>query len=212
MNSIFCIHPSDLTTEFLVPVYNAFMEHEDTYGVSGDSTEDTFFDELTKALNNDNVHSFIFLGHGHSTSLYGNGFSELITEDELRSINNKTLILFACNSSQLMEKIGAKKGIGFGFIPSGQDDIAHSSKFHNLDLSPMEILDWNYIRDAYQKSWIRALNTHNDFSDIYGLYKRLDLFLNKAIVEILMDSTIVNRKLISNILFYVKKDMKLFES
>lgn len=210
MNRTFCIHPQDLTTEFLYPVYNAFIEFEDTSGISGDSSEDCFFDDLTNALSNPDIHSFIFLGHGYSSALYGNGFSELITESELRTINNKTLILFACNSSRLMEKINAKMGIGFGFIPSGQDDILHSPKFHDLDLSPMEIIDWDCLRDAYRKSWIRAIKGAKDLSDVYGLYKRLDLFFNRAIVEILSNSNLVNKKLISNILFYVKKDMQYF--
>ena len=212
MNKTFCIYPKDLTTQFLIPVYNAFMETENTYGISGDSSEDYFYDTLTNALGSQDIHSFIFLGHGCSSYLYGNNFSELITTDDLMSVKDKTLILFACNSSQLLEKIGAKKGIGFGFIPSGQDDILHSSKYHNLDLSPMHQEDWSYLRNIYQECWVRAIKSLKDKSNVYDLYKRLDLFLNKAIVETLMNFTMANRALISNILYYVKKDMKIFNS
>lgn len=212
MNRSFCIHPRDLTTEFLTPVYNAFMEAEHIYGFSGDTSEDSFFEMLTEALESPDINIFIFLGHGYSSALYGNGFSELITEDELRSISDKTLVLFACNSYQLLKKIGAKKGIGFGFIPSGQDDILHSTKFHNLDLSPMQHVDWCYLRDAYQRCWVRAIKSMENISNTYGLYKRLDLFFNKAIVEVLTNSSMINKVLISNILFHVKKDMKFFVS
>lgn len=210
MNNSFCIHPKDVTTEFLSPVYNAFMEIECTTGISGDSTEDLFYDELANALKNPNINSLIFLGHGYSSALYGNGFSVIITEDELKSINCKNLILFACNSSKLMGKIGATKGIGFGFIPSGQDDILHSSRFHQLDLSSMQPNDWNRLRCAYQESWIRAIRSSKNILDVYGLYKKLDLFLNRAIVDVLNESTCGNRELISNILFYVKKEMVFF--
>lgn len=212
MNKTFCIYPKDLTTDFLAPVYNAFMEAENMYGISGDSSEDVFYDTLTMSLGSQDIHSFIFLGHGCSSSLYGNNFSELITADDLMPINDKILIFFACNSSQLMKKIGAKKGIGFGFIPSGKDDILHSSKFHDLDLSPMQSVDWSYLRNMYQKCWVRAIESLKDISNVYDLYKRLDLFLNKAIVETLMNFTMANRVLISNILYYVKKDMVIFNS
>lgn len=212
MNRSFCIYPTDLTTEFLSPVYKTLVAHEDIKGISGDSTEDLFFDKLTDALSCSIIHSYFFLGHGCSTALYGNGFSELITADELKSVNDKNLILFSCNSSQLMEKIDAKKGIGFGFIPSGQDDILHSTKFHHLDLSHMQHADWNYLREAYQKIWIRALKYTNDISNTYNLYKNIELFLNKAIVEVLQESNLINRNLIASILFYVKKDMIFFDA
>ncbi len=154
MNKSFCIHPKDLSTEFLCPVFNEIRKFKDTNGVSGDSSDDDFYETINNALSSSNFDSFIFLGHGCSSMLYGNGFSELIIENDLRPVNDKTLILFACNFSQLLEKIGVQKGIGFGFIPSGQDDILHSTKFHHLDLSLMDTNDWHYIRNSYQKCWI----------------------------------------------------------
>lgn len=210
MSKSVCIHPNDLTTEFLSPVYQELMKFEDIHGISGDSSDDRFYDELINVFNKPDIESVIFLGHGYSSALYGNNLSELITEDELRTINDKSLILFACNSCQLMEKVEAKKGIGFGLIPSGQDDILHSPKFHDLDLSPMQFGEWDYLRKTYHTSWVRAIRTLDGMLDVYGLYKRLDLFLSRGIVDVLRDSALVNRELIANILFYVKKDMTLF--
>lgn len=208
MNRLFCIHPIDLTTEFLTPVYDKFMEKENIQGVSGDSTDDNFYDVMSDALNDTGIHTYIFLGHGCSNLLYGNGFSELITLNELIKNKDKAMILFACNSIQLLEKAGIRHGLGFGFIPSGPDDILHSTKFHNLDLSQMNVADWSILRQVYQKCWIRSIDNWNEKGDVCSLSRMFHLFLSKSIAEILHDFTIEKRILISNILFHIKKDMK----
>lgn len=209
MNKVFCIFPKDITTSFLEPAFNALLAHGMTYGVYGDSSEDEFYEKMIEGIFNPDCDALFFLGHGCSKQLYGNGFSTLISQDELKHINEKTLILFACHSSQLLYNINATKGIGFGFIPSGPDDILDSARFHNLDLSPLNETDWSYLRNAYQKCWTRTINSLNNISDVNLLYKRLDFFFCKAIVETLQSCDLRHKRLISDILFYVKRDMIL---
>ena len=208
MNKVFCIYPTDQTTEFLLPVFNTISKFQGVISLAGDSREDLFYERFKEILLDESLDTFIFLGHGNSKYLYGSGFNILIPHDELFQINHKKFILFSCNSSDLLENIQSKCHIGFGFIPSELEDLSSMQSFHKMDLSSLKKEDIDYLRKKYVSAWLRALDGL-PFFDIEALGKRLYLFLNRAIVDTLMDKSIKNRRLISDILFYIKSDLQV---
>lgn len=207
MSKTFCIYPKDSTTAFLEPIFNTICGDHDVGSVIGDSSDDDFFDSLNNGLRDVSLENLIFLGHGSGVTLYGSRFDTLLENKELASLTNKTMILFSCNSRDFLKKMGTTRYIGFGFVPSGLDDIHENTNFHNLDLSPLSGRDWEYVRCKYQKIWIDALRGFRDFTDVIGLGARLNLYMNCAIVDVLEDKTAPNRLLIADMLYYIKEDM-----
>lgn len=207
MSKTLCIYPNDSTTAFLEPIFVAICRWYNSVSVAGDSSDDGFFDSISKRLCDESLDSLIFLGHGSSSILYGCRFDILLKTEDLVSWPNKTMVLFSCNSREFLKKMGATRYIGFGFVPSGLDDINENTNFHNLNLSQLRSEDWEYVRCKYQKIWIDALRGFSDFNDVVGLGARLNLHMNCAIVEVLEDKTEPNRPLIADMLYYIKEDM-----
>ena len=207
MSKTFCIYPKDSSTAFLEPIFNAICGGDGVDSVVGDSSDDEFFDSLNKGLQDTSLENLIFLGHGSSTTLYGTKFDTLLEDKDLTSWAQKTMILFSCNSRDFLKKMGATRYVGFGFVPSGFDDVNGNPNFHHLNLSQLRGDDWEYVRCKYQEIWLNALRGFSDLNDVAGLGARLKLYTNCAIVDVLEDKTASNRALIADMLYYIKEDM-----
>lgn len=210
MGKTFCIYPKDSTTAFLEPVFNAICGGQDVGSVTGDSSDDEFFDSLNKGLQDVSLENLIFLGHGSSAKLYGTRFDTLLEDKDFSLLTNKTIILFSCNSRDFLKKMGATRYIGFGFVPSGLDDINDGTNFHGLNLLQLTGRDWEYVRCKYRKIWVDSLRGFSDFNNVEGLGSRLNLYMNCAIVDVLEDKTFPNRSLIADMLYYIKEDMVVY--
>ena len=75
MSKTFCIYPKDSTTAFLEPVFNAICGGRDVGSVTGDSSDEEFFDSMNKGLQDISLENLIFLGHGGSMTLFGVRFN-----------------------------------------------------------------------------------------------------------------------------------------
>lgn len=206
MNKLLCIYPLDFTTEFLSPIFNSICKFKGVTPLTGDSRDDIFLELLPSYLNDESYDSIIFLGHGCSNGLYGSGFNIIISQNELEQIKHKKLILFSCNSSELLENIKSFRHIGFGYILSSIEEIETIHNFHNIDLRTLSKIDISYLRKRYIEIWENVLKNISTL-DLELIEKRLHLFFNYAIVNTLNDKKYHNRRLIADILFYINRDI-----
>ena len=140
MNKILCIYPKDTTTEFLRPVYDAVCAKPHVVGLELDTIEDDdFLEKLSNHLKDAGI--VFFLGHGSSTCLYGTNLNPLIEDkmENIEDLRNKSLILFACRSTEFIKNYHFQDSLGFGFIPTSLDDardgVLHGVNLRNIDSS-----------------------------------------------------------------------------
>lgn len=207
MNNILCISPIDLSTQFLKPIVESLSLLSGVTLLCGDSTDDEFYEKLESYLKDTCFSTIVFLGHGTKSMLYGSNLNILLDTYDLGAINDKSFILFSCYSKELLSRIDAHSYIGFGFIPSGLDDVRDQRFLHNVDLSILSDEDWENIRRIYCEIWLNAIQENNGLLNLKGLGNKLTLNINKHIVKILLNKYIPERKLYADILYYIGRDM-----
>ena len=212
MNKTLCIYPKDTTTEFLRPVYSAICAKPHVVGLELDTIEDDdFLEKLSNHLKDAGI--VFFLGHGSSTCLYGTNLNPLI-EDKMGNIEglrNKTLILFACKSAEFIKNYHFQDSLGFGFIPTSLDDardgVLHGVNLRNIDSSCLDM-----FRQAIVRIWHRTL-TEVPLEQLATLSNVFSFYTNCEIVDTLLHSKEApDFKILADMLYYLKEDMKYYPS
>ena len=207
MSKAVCIFPKDSTTEFLAPLYDHICPTFQAVGVGYDTSGDDNPLDLIYAEIKD-AETIFFLGHGMSTCLYASVLDnvELFNENNISLLKEKRLFLLACNSDQFINKNKLTNAIGFGFLPTSEDDVRHIKKYHNLDISMMGVLDVDCFNNALVQCLVRTLSkeTMNDFH----LFKeRLAFNVSKAIADCLINKSTTSYRIVADELYYMYKDM-----
>ena len=202
-----CIFPKDHTTEFLTPLYDyiriAFHAEGIGYDISGDDDPLEFiYNEI------EDTETIFFLGHGMSACLYASILDnvELFNKDNISLLKGKQLFLLACNSDQFIVKNGLTNAIGFGFLPTSENDVEQTKIYHNLDISMTGVLDIDYFNNALVQCFVKTLSeeTMNDFH----LFKeRLAFNVSKAIADCLINKSTTCYRIVADELYYMYKDM-----
>ncbi len=212
MNDILCIYPKDATTEFLRPVYNAICAKPHVVGLELDTIEDDdFLEKLSDHLAKAGV--VLFLGHGSSRCLYGTNLNPLI-EDKMGNIEdlrNKSLILFACKSAEFIKNYHFQNSLGFGFVPTSLDDardgVLHSVNLRNIDSSCLDM-----FRQAIVRIWQRTL-TEVSLEQLTTISNVFSFYTNCEIVDTLLhNKETPDFKILADMLYYLKEDMKYYPS
>lgn len=212
MNKILCIYPKDTTTEFLRPVYDAICAKPHVVGLELDTIEDDdFLVKLSDHLADAGV--VFFLGHGSSTCLYGTNLNPLI-EDKMGNIEDlrhKSLILFACRSAEFVKNYHFQDSLGFGFIPTSLDDVRggtlHCVNLKNLDSSFLGIFQQSIVR-----IWVRTLREVS-LEKLTTIANVFSFYTNCEIVDTLLHSKEApDFKILADMLYYLKEDMKYYPS
>lgn len=210
MNRVLCIYPNDPTTEFLRPVYNDICEKPNVVGLELDTIEDDFFlDKLSRHLAEADI--VYFIGHGSSTCLYGTNLNPLIDDKmgNLCELQNKSLVLFACRSSEFISNHQFQDSLGFGFIPTSLDDV-RDGVLHNLKLKDIDSSAIYMFQQSIVHIWQRTLREVPleqllDISNVFSFYT------NCEIVETLSHcKTCPDYKTVADMLYYLKEDMTYF--
>jgi hypothetical protein len=212
MNKILCIYPKDTTTEFLRPVYNAICAKPNVVGLELDTIEDDdFLEKLSNHLADVGV--VFFLGHGSSTCLYGTDLNPLI-EDKMGNIEglrNKSLILFACKSSEFIRNYHFQDSLGFGFIPTSLDD-ARDGVLHSVNLRKIDSFCLGMFRKAIVRIWHRTL-TDVSLEQLATISNVFSFYTNCEIVDTLLHSKeSQDYRILADMLYYLKEDMKYYAS
>lgn len=207
MSKAVCIYPQDATTDFLRPLCDhiciTFDAVEVGYDTSGDDDPlEIIYNEIKDAQ------IVFFLGHGMSTCLYASILDnvELFNKDNVSLLEGKRLFLLACNSNQFIEKFKLTDSVGFGFLPTSEEDIERTKQYHKIDISTTSILDVDCFKTALVQCLINTFSeeTMNDFH----LFKEQLLFnTSKEIVDCLVCKQSTNYRIIADELYYLYKDM-----
>ena len=211
MKKTLCLFPKDKTTEFLRPIYEELCKNETIIGFDDDAIEsDDYFENLEKYLKETNA--LIFLGHGSSRTLYGTKLNPIIDDKSgnLHYLKNKKLLLFSCKSLNYIEHYNLSDAIGFGFIPTGKDDV-EGATLHGMDISCLDHEALKLFRDLIVNIWLRTLK-YSNWENHYLFTLNFSFFTDIEIVNVLKNHKNTNcYRLIADMLYYLKADMKYIE-
>lgn len=206
MSKIVCIYPEDATTVFLRPlcdhICTTFNAIEVGYDTDGDDDPlDVIYNEIKDAQ------TIFFLGHGMSTCLYASILDnvQLFNKNNVSLLEGKRLFLLACDSGQFITKFKIAEAIGFGFLPTSEEDVKNR-KLHKMDISSTGTLDIEYFNNAL----IRCLsNTLSKATiDDFHLFKvRMIFNTSKEIVDCLENKECTSYRIVADELYYLYKDV-----
>ena len=115
-----CIFPKDVTTGFLKPVSDE-LRKQGYVVFDGDTREDGYAQSVINII--PNYECVVFLGHGSSTELYGSALTSFLGGDNMEVLRGKKMFLLACNSGEFLDTYSLTSSIGFGDIPTGNQDV-----------------------------------------------------------------------------------------
>lgn len=207
MKKVVCIFPKDSTTEFLAPLYNYIRATFHATGIGYDTSGDN--DPLELIYNEiEDAETIFFLGHGMSACLYASILDnvELFNKGNISLLKGKQLFLLACNSDQFIVKNELTNAIGFGFLPTSENDVEQTKIYHNLDISMTGVLDIDYFNNALVQCFVKTLS--KETMDDFHLFKeRLAFNVSKAIADCLINKNTTNYRIVADELYYMYKDM-----
>lgn len=209
MNKIVCIYPQDATTEFLNPLCDHICRTFGAIKVGYDTLSD---DDPIEYIYNEikDAQILFFLGHGMSTCLYASILDnvELFNKDNINLLKNKRLFLLACNSNQFIENFDLTNTIGFGYLPTSEDDVKQRGRYHKLDISNTGYLDVKCFDNALVQCLINTLSK-DTINDFHLFKERLFFYLSKEIVICLIDKSSPNYRTVADELYFMYKDMNI---
>lgn len=171
--------------------------------------------------------SIIFMGHGRSDALFGskgihwNAMIEsedpdlpvkyfndenFINKDTFGLLSEKRLVLFACNSVGLGEKLidyGASVVLGFTRLPTTEDEFLDD--WHIQASNHMIAAMNGCLNIAFRNAMVEACNNHLTFAQIESLMR---MELQRQIVDVLT-SRARYRYNLANVLAHVKRDLQV---
>lgn len=207
MSKTVCIYPQDSTTDFLRPLCDYICATFDAVEVGYDTSDDDdpmeiIFDEIKDA------ETIFFLGHGKSTCLYASILDnvELFNQDNISLLEGKRLFLLACNSNQFIDRFKLTDSIGFGFLPTSEEDIERTKQYHKIDISTTSILDVDCFKTALVQCLINTLS-EEAMNDPHLLKERLLFNTSKEIVDCLTKKQSTNYRVVADELYFLYKDM-----
>ena len=206
MSKTVCIYPEDATTNFLRPLCNhiriTFGSVEVGYDTSGDNDPlEVIYKEIKDAQ------TIFFLGHGMSTCLYASIIDnvELFNKDNISLLEDKRLFLLDCDSNQFITRFKIADAIGFGFLPTSEDDVINR-KLHKMDISKTGILDVEYFNNALVRSLTNTLSKET-IEDFHLFKERMMFNVSKEIVDCLENKECPNYRIVADELYYLYKDV-----
>lgn len=206
MSKTVCIYPEDATTNFLRPlcdyICTTFNAVEIGYDTDGDADPlEAIYNEIK------DTQTIFFLGHGMSTCLYASIIDnvELFNKNNVSLLEDKRLFLLACDSNQFITKFKIADAIGFGFLPTSEDDVKNR-KLHKMDISRIGILDVEYFNNALVRCLTNTLS--NATMEDFHLFKERMIFnASKEIVDCLENKECSNYRIVADELYYLYKDV-----
>lgn len=206
MKKTVCIYPEDLTTDFLLPLYDHVCNNLHAIGIHTDTTDDDdSLDKIYEEIKDAEV--VVFLGHGTSKMLYGSRCDNVVFEEANHELlHNKRLLLLSCNSNQFVHNYGLEHSIGFGFLPTSLDDVRQTRKLHEICVEDLDKKDVDCFNASLVQAFISTMSDETMFN--FRLFKeRLKFNISKEIVQCLMKRETPNFRTVVDELYYVYKDM-----
>lgn len=206
MSKTVCIYPEDSTTAFLRPLCDHICTTFNAIEVGYDTDSD---DDPLEAIYNETktAQTIFFLGHGMSKCLYASILDnvELFNKNNVSLLEDKRLFLLACDSGQFITKFKIVNAIGFGFLPTSEEDVKNR-KLHKMDISRTGILDIEYFNNALIRCLTNTLS--NATMEDFHLFKERMLFnTSKEVVDCLENKECTSYRIVADELYYLYKDV-----
>lgn len=213
-SNIICIHPKDMTTDFLSPIGEIFKSN---YQIVEDNDE-SHAKVLLLIESYSEKSLIVFLGHGHTFGLSGSStenFPSKVFIDKIKANKlfvNHDVLLLSCKSSEFIGNINSAYNsiIGFGNILSSLGEVSNEAEYEtglyrNLQQEDIDYFNKSYI-DAISKSFILVFQNKIKFNQIPSY---ISCFLNKSINFILRQKDKENRIEVAKLLFEFRNEMVL---
>lgn len=218
MNSsnVLIIKPVDLSISFLEPIFEGLVNYTSIIIEPNEESYELGIQDIDKMPDSSII---IFLGHGASYCLYGAhdlSFKRkpLVNSSNISIFQNKSVFSLSCRSSEFFYKNRGimKQFIGFGNLPTDWDDILAERDFGNPNyLANIQEEDIAYYKstlaDIIYQSLIRNKISIDDFEKIF---LHIKLIINKEISKILIEKPMPNYRLLADIWYETKQEMRFF--
>lgn len=214
MSKLICIYPVDVTTDFLLPIYEQLGVLPDFVGYRFDTNDSSKTKNLFDALYQlDNDAFIFFIGHGASNKLYGSVDKDgekniLFNKVNTEFVKKTNFIGIACRSKEFADK-HFQNHIGFGDITSDYSEVMAE---RNLGYS--DYLEWASEGDIinFRNEFVCAIVEAVRLSECKSLqstYKMMKLCLNKRIALLLVNRYIPNYRQIADMLYDINDELIL---
>lgn len=215
-SNVLIIKPIDESILFLEPIIEGLVNF---YSITIEPKEESYelgIQEIDKMPDSSII---IFLGHGASHCLYGAHDSSferkpLVNSSNISIFQNKSVFSLSCRSSEFLYKNRdvMKQFIGFGNLPTDWDDIIAERDFGDPNyLANIQEEDIAYYKstlaDIIYQSFIRNKISIGDFEKIF---LHIKLMINKEISMILIEKPMSNYRLLADIWYETKQEMRFF--
>ncbi|MBR5959074.1 MAG: hypothetical protein IKZ99_11985 [Salinivirgaceae bacterium] len=212
MSKTVCIYSQerDGSTDFLKPLYDHICTtlSADGVGYDADSEEDTISRIYDATKDADTI---IFLGHGNSKGLYAcvqDNF-ELFNQKNVAMLTDKSLFLLACRSSDFIKRFSLTNAIGFGHLPTSNEDAKHWNNEHSIALNDFSKDDIKLYDNAIVSILYNAIAPET-ISNSNLLYNRIKLQASMEIVKcLILHKDNPHYRKIADLLFYLQKDIRI---
>lgn len=209
---IICVYPieEDKSTDFLLPIYEMFKSLDTDQFVGYRPQKGDEVDMILDDLLLEEEQLFIFLGHGSSTDIRNN-HEAIINDDNFSLLKNKKVFLLSCRSEEFISRnnsVPLKEYIGFGNMITSWDEILAERNFDlnaYINVTEEHIDDFNKIlANSILNSLSKAILKEESS---YYLYSKIKIYLNKAIVELLLEKKVKGYRVLADLLFKLKKEI-----
>lgn len=215
-SNVLIIKPVDESILFLEPIFEGLVNF---YSIIIEPKEESYelgIQEIDKMPDSSII---IFLGHGASHCLYGAhdlSFERkpLVNSSNISIFQNKSVFSLSCRSSEFLYKNRdvMKQFIGFGNLPTDWDDIVAERDFGDPNyLANIQEEDIAYYKstlaDIIYQSFIRNKISIGEFEKIF---LHIKLMINKEISKILIEKPMPNYRLLADIWYETKQEMRFF--
>lgn len=202
MMEIICVYPKDDSTTFLEPIYAILSSFAKFRGFRIETEEEC--NTSIRYIENAKANSTIFfLGHGTAHELQYSSQKVYVDSSNFSIFKNKKLILLSCKSFDFIrvnkDLSETKNYITFDDLPSDEVEFQVLTGIHSTELSNR----YNgLLVDSICKSLIDSEELKKGF--LY-FYRRIKLYINKNISQILYQKGFSDFRVLANILYETKE-------
>lgn len=215
-SNVIIIRLGDESILFLEPISKELANY---YSIVIEPTEESYergIREIDRMPINSTI---IFLGHGASHCLYGAHDSSferkpLVNSGNISIFQNKSVFSLSCRSSEFLYKNRniMKQFIGFGNLPTDWNDIVAERDMGDPNyLSEIQEEDIFYYKKTLAEIIHSSLSSNKfNLGDFESIYFHTKLMINKEISKILIEKPIPNYRLLADIWYETKQEMRFF--
>ncbi|MDI1256937.1 MAG: hypothetical protein PSV16_12645 [Flavobacterium sp.] len=179
-------------------------------------SDDSYESAKETILNLKKGSSIIFLGHGREDRIYGGENlpsyekKSLASREEMKIFEAQNIFILACNSADLLKSTFMlckfQKSIGFGGLPTSEEEVEDDKKLSLIGISPETI---SKFKSAIVETVSGALEKYCVSGDnsFYYLKDNLILLIDKKINYAIFEE---NDRNLADLLFNMRNEISLY--